>query len=114
MTQEHLNDANRDAHLLGLALTTSAERVRLHEVAGSIAHVWQRAGVPLSDALECARNAVQCMSAEAGVHHILLDAIEHRRGQPELYPAWQSVSRSRAMYLATLALGVWCTKGWRR
>jgi dihydroorotase-like cyclic amidohydrolase len=116
MTSQHFAEAERDATILGLALTASEQTLRLHQVAGKIAYAWHVATartLPLADALECARNAVACMSAEVGVHHIALDAINYRRSQPELYPEWQHINRAKAMALATLALGVWCGKGWR-
>lgn len=113
MDQRTLADAVSDASLLGLAL--NERTARLHVVCGAIAHAWVQAApnLPLADALECARNAVACMTANVGMAHVAYDAINYRRSQPTFYPAWQHISRPRSMALATIALGVWCGKGWR-
>ena len=114
MTQERLDEATRDASVLGFALSTSERTARLHLVAGAIAHAWVGAGVPLAEALECARNAVAATTAEVGITHAVHDAVQYRRGMPSLYPAWQHVSAGKAVRLTVLALHVWATKGWRR
>jgi dihydroorotase len=114
MTQERLAEASRDASLLGFALTTSEEGVRLHIVAGAIAHAWSKVGIPLHVGIECTRNALSALTSEVGITHVVHDAIEHRRKLPDLYPEWAHVTAARAVRLTVLALHVWATKGWRR
>jgi hypothetical protein len=114
MTQQHLAESTQHARLLGMAL--NERTAKLHIIAGAIAHAWVRygkAGLDISDALECVRNALCALQSDVGITHVMHDAIEHRRANAELYPAWRNVSGGKAITLTAIALGVWCGKGWR-
>lgn len=117
MSEAVLEDAQRDAAVLGLALTTSEQGLRLHAVAGSLAQAWSTSSkglLPLADALECARNAVAATQAEVGICHAVYDAVQYRRAMPDLYPSWQLISHCTAMRFGVIAVQVWAAKGWRR
>lgn len=117
MTQQRLDEAERDAAVLSLVLSTSEEGLRLHTVAGEMAQAWSTASkglLPLADALECARNAVAATAAEVGICHAVYDAVSYRRAMPDLYPAWAPISHCTAMRFGVIAVQVWAAKGWRR
>lgn len=110
MTQQRLDEAERDAVMLGDAMD---EATRLRHVALAIAHEWRKNGVPLSIGLECVNNALLHFPGNVGIHAAMQTAVEYRKRMLDLYPEWQSIT-ARPIHLATLALGVWCAKGWRR
>lgn len=110
MTQQRLDEAERDAERLGLAMD---EATRLRHVALAIAHEWRKHGVPLSIGLECINNALGHFTGNVGIHAAMQTAVEYRKRMLDLYPEWQSIT-ARPITLATLALGVWVAKGWRR
>ena len=100
MTQERLAESEQHAKLLHVALT--------------IAHQWKKhQGVPLALALECINNALGHFPGDVGVHAAMQTAVEYRKREHDLYPEWASIT-ARPITLATLALGVWVAKGWRR
>ena len=99
MTQERLAESEQHAKLLGVAL--------------SIAHQWKKHGVPLAMGLECINNALGHFHGDVGIHAAMQTAVEYRKREHDLYPEWASIT-ARPITLATLALGVWATKGWRR
>jgi hypothetical protein len=99
MEAARLDEASQHAALLGVAVT--------------IAHEWHEAGVPLLAATECIRNVLSHFLGDVGITHAVHDAVEHRKAHVDLYPEWVGVNVS-TVKLATLALGVWVRKGWRR
>lgn len=110
MTQQRLDEAEQHAERLGHALD---EATRLRHVALAIAHEWRKNGVPLSIGLECINNALGHFTGNVGIHAAMQTAVEYRKSAGSLYPEWAPIT-ARPIHLATLALGVWCAKGWRR